>query len=828
MKLACLVVAALAVSCIGPLLPLPEATTAAPGGGAEPSPRTARPARAFAVTRATDLLEGATADGRVGDYRLDNEHVAVIISAPAHAIGFAESGGNVIDAAPVGGRDALQQVYGYLGDNFPRQPVYDRVDVADRGGTAVVVARGHDSDEPSLAVETEYTLAPGAHALSISSTLTNEGKVTLSKLAVGDAVEWGRSEHFVPDKGFGSGGHFPVEAGWVAGIGDGAAYAYVVAEGPLDGRHGWAWSDFNVQTADLPAGASVKVTRWLVIGAPGDASLYEAIAALRKSRWVPLSGRILEEATGETLAGARVFFDDHDGPLAVTRSTAQGYQILLPPGDYRIRAEGIGRSGPDELMVTVDPAGSESGGATHDVIMSRRGALAFSVQDEAAALPARLTILGIPPTPDPHLGAAFASPGDNFVISGRGSGEIALPPGHYRVLASRGPEYSLDDQRVDVAAGQTARADFRLRRLVDAFGWRCLDPHQHALASSDSAVSLVDRAASNLAEGLDVLVATDHNTVGADWSAAVAELHAARPLGVILGDEVSLERFGHFSVIPLPAQAAAAHGGAPEVRGRAAPDVVRALKGPGRVVIVNHPRAGGRTGYFENLALDDRQPLPRELSALDAVEVFSGKDVSKVEPALRDWLGLLDRGVALTAVGGSDSHLLAAQQVGWPRTCIPVDGELDGRAFVEAIRKHEALVTNGPFVRVSVAGHGMGQLAPAPRGRARLDVEVEAAPWIDVRRLELFINGSRRGKAVDIPPSQKSMRYKGGIELRIERDAYVVVVVRGDVPFGAVLPPDAGQSPPTPLAITNPIYLDRDGDGRWSPPNPGGKVPAVK
>lgn len=804
------------------MLPLPETKPAPSTATATPATneRGTRPARAFAITQRGDLLDGTPADGRIGDYRLDNDAIAVIVSAPEHALGFAESGGNVVDAAPLGARDQLQQLYGYLGDTFPRQPIYDRVDVFDRGGTAVLVARGRDSDAPAVAVATEYALAPGARALRITTTLTNGGKEPLGRFAIGDVVEWGRTEHFVPGKGFDAEGHFPVDAGWIAGFGDDSAYAYVVEDGPLDGRHGWAWSDLNAQTVDLPFGASVRVTRWLVVAAPGDSALYETIAALRKARWTHLSGRILEEATGESLAGARLGFDDKEGPLAVTRSTARGYGVMLPPGDYQVRAEGIGRSGPTELEVTVEKGAP----ATHDVIMSRRGALAFSVRDEAGPSPARLSIFGVPPTRDPRLGPAFASPGGNRVSSASGDGELALPPGHYRVLASRGPEYTVDEKRVDVAPGGTARASFGVRRAVDAFGWRCVDPHQHAFPSSDSAVSLGDRAASDLAEGLEVLVATDHNTIDADWKSAIAELHAARPLGVIVGDEVSIERFDHFGVIPFAPAPSAPHGGAPEVRGKPAREVVRTLKAPDRIVILNHPRAGGRTGLFENLALGQKTELPKELGGgFDAIEVFSGKDTTKVEPALRNWLALLDRGLIYTAVGGSDSHLVAGQEVGWPRTCFPLaeNAPLDAEAVVAALkRRREALVTNGPFVRVAVAGKGMGQLAPAPRGRARLDVEIEAAPWIDVRHIELFINGSRRGKPIDVPASTKPLRYKGTVELRVERDAYVVVVVRGDAPLGAVLPPDDGQSPPSALAITNPIYLDRDGDGRWTAPNP--------
>jgi hypothetical protein len=141
--------------------------------------------------------------------------------------------------------------------------------------------------------------------------------------------------------------------------------------------------------------------------------------------------------------------------------------------------------------------------------------------------------------------------------------------------------------------------------------------------------------------------------------------------------------------------------------------------------------------------------------------------------------------------------------------------------LVRAIKRdRDVIVTNGPFVKVSIDGKGMGQLATTQKGKARLDVAVQAAPWIDVRHLEVFVNGSRRGKPIDIPASQKPLRFQGSVELKIDRDAYVVVVVRGDAPLGPVLPPDEGQTAPTPLVIANPIFVDRDGDGRYTPQNP--------
>ena len=131
-------------------------------------------------------------------------------------------------------------------------------------------------------------------------------------------------------------------------------------------------------------------------------------------------------------------------------------------------------------------------------------------------------------------------------------------------------------------------------------------------------------------------------------------------------------------------------------------------------------------------------------------------------------------------------------------------------------KRHEALVTNGPFVRVSVGGHGMGQLAPAPRGRAKLDVEVDAAPWVDVRRLELFVNGSRRGKPIDMPPSDEAAALQGHRSICASSATPMSWWSCAATRSAPVLPATPTQSAPTPLAITNPIYLDRDGDGRWT------------
>src|SRR5258708_33954012 len=115
---------------------------AAPDAG--PSPQHGQPARAWVIADGGDLLSGSEADGKRGDLRLENGKVAFIIDGPGSALGFADSGGNLIDAVPLGRcggatcRDSIKQVFGYLDDSFPRPPLYDRVEPGQRGAPPVV------------------------------------------------------------------------------------------------------------------------------------------------------------------------------------------------------------------------------------------------------------------------------------------------------------------------------------------------------------------------------------------------------------------------------------------------------------------------------------------------------------------------------------------------------------------------------------------------------------------------------------------------------------------------------------------------------------------
>jgi hypothetical protein len=804
-----------AVAACGPKGP----TATAPA----PAPAPAGPsARAFVIARASDLLAGTEADGRIGDVRLDNERCAFVVDRAESALGFADSGGNLIDAAPLvaGGTDSLKQVFGYLDDSFPRQPLYDRVEIVDGGGPgrdAVVRASGRDSLNAALRVTTEYRLSPRSCALRIATTVENRATEAVREYEIGDAVQWGRVERFVPGFGGAIHGRRKVPVGTILGLGESAAYAYVVgrADGPLDGRHGSAWSDLNVRTVDIAPGGRAEAVRWVVVGPVDGEAVAAEIGRLRGEERATLEGAVVGADGPTALAGARITVEDADGkPFAVVRSTTRGYRVALPVGRYRVRASGLGRAAA-AIDVEVPPTG-----ARRDLTLTAPGRLRFSIADRegGAPLPGKLTLVAAEPDgAEPELGPPFEAIGGNVALTANGRGELALPPGRYRAIASRGPEYSIDEKRIDVPGdGSVVEVPFAIGRAVDARDLLCADLHQHATPSPDSGVTLRDRAVANLAEGLEVLVATDHNVI-ADWAPAVATLGAARPLEIVLGNEATLDGVGHWNAYPLTLRRDQPRGGALDVRGLSASAIVDGLRaadgGSDKVVQVNHPRAGF-IGYFSMVKLDAAAPsLPAGFAGgFDAIEVWSSKDLSQVVAPMADWLALLRRGLRYTAVGGSDSHLVVGQEVGQPRTCVVKrPGATATEALVDGIRRtRDVLVTNGPIVRVSIDGQGMGRTVTVGGDKARLAIEVQAAPWIDVRSIDVLVGGAKQ-KTIDVAASTERVRWKGEVELQLKGagETFVVVVARGAKSMEPVIARRPGHPAPLPMAITNPIFVKR-------------------
>jgi hypothetical protein len=327
-------------------------------------------------------------------------------------------------------------------------------------------------------------------------------------------------------------------------------------------------------------------------------------------------------------------------------------------------------------------------------------------------------------------------------------------------------------------------------------------------------LSLEDRVASLLAEGVEFAVATDHNHV-TDYGPAIEQLGAERLIASASGVEITTQTWGHFNAYPYPKSSPV-----PPLTNAEPAEIFGNLRvaAPGVVIQVNHPRLKS-IGYFNRIELDPATGVPEtEGSSLDfdAVEVLNGIELTSPKAAetnLKEWFEILNHGRRYTAVGNSDSHKLVGQWAGYPRTYVRVPEDrpsaVTPQQVARAVQAGQAIVSNGPFVVARAQNRaGPGDFVAAENGRLSLEFSVQAPPWMDVKRADVYVNGERV-QQVTARNTTEAVRIEHKSLLRVRRDAWIVVVARGDRPLRAVMP----GTTLTPLAFTNPIFVDADGDG---------------
>jgi hypothetical protein len=188
-----------------------------------------------------------------------------------------------------------------------------------------------------------------------------------------------------------------------------------------------------------------------------------------------------------------------------------------------------------------------------------------------------------------------------------------------------------------------------------------------------------------------------------------------------------------------------------------------------------------------------------------------------VDRVVDDWFSLLNHDHIVTATGNSDTHHLTFNIGGYPRNYIHLRDDrpqwVDPKQVANAVRFHHAFFTTGPFVTLMVNGGTIGDVVPARGGKARAEITVQAAPWVSVDRVTLYLNG-REAKRWDVPGGESAIRFKETFDVVTPTDGYVVVRVDGLKPLAPVVG-DRKTFTAYPFALTNPVFLDVDGDGRY-------------
>jgi len=464
------------------------------------------------------------------------------------------------------------------------------------------------------------------------------------------------------------------------------------------------------------------------------------------------------------------------------------------------------------------------------------GGLSFEILDDATGqrIPGKLTIRGVKGTHDPQFSKDIGHEEDTYmaaydrVFSLGGVGVVAIPTGTYDVTASRGIEWTIHTQRVSITR-DGAELHCRLKHVIDTPKWISGDFHVHAAPSPDSRVPMRHRVYEFVSDGVDLIVSTDHNVVS-NYRPVIEELHAETYLATTTGDEITTGDWGHFGAFPLPHSMEVEGHGAIPVRKMNAAGIFKFVRenAPDAVIDIHHPRLERATAYFILGRFDDEKDTASRKGFsydFDAIEVLNGyQDTNRksIDRVMKDWFALLDRGHLVTATGNSDTHHLRYNLGGYPRNYLLVANDdpnaVTGVDVAKAIKAHHTFLTTGPIVSFTVGGTGIGDLAKAPGGKATADITVRAAPWISVSRVMLYVGGKEAKRWEVDGKSEAVDRFHATYDISVPKDSYALVRVEGDRTLSPVVGAGGKDGSVTPFALTNPIFLDSDGNGKYDPP----------
>ncbi len=807
-------------------------------------------ARAGLIERPEELLTGVTAKGRLGDFKIYNDRIAVVIGQKGFARGYQPFGGTVVDAdriRPEG--EPGHSTFGEIVTAFDLMVIDpDDIEVVQDGrdgGPAVLRVSGQSAEVPlfsallselitrdgmPLAMTIDYVLEPGRDWVELVFRISNQERgpidvgLPMTGYMFGDgAMPFTVGAGFsVPEAG--------VTAAYYGATSPDVTYLYGRKDADLQfilGISGLLLSSAG-DGFTLRGRETAEIRHVLVVG-DGDLPAAQRLwsQATGQPAGTDLGGRVVD-ASGDPVVGARVHVTRPEAPNAtydyvtLARTGADGrWSAVVPGGEpYQVRAI-------TDAMVQSEPVRVEALGAAVDLTLPRPGSVRYRVSAPGGGglLPAKLTFVRAG-------GGTSALPGrfgEQVQPSGvvraeygwRGEGVVALPAGEYEVTVSRGSEYEIEQRTVTVVTDQEVMVEATLARSVDTTGWLSTDTHVHAQLSPDSPDLYPFKVATMVVEGLEIPVSTEHDWIG-DFNPAIREMGLTAWMKGVVGSEVTTFSYGHFNAFPLVADLEKPGNGRIEWIGHA-PGVTFAnvRKAPGDAFLqVNHPRSASLGGYFTAMGLD-RTTLdvarPDDWSNdFDGLEVANGCDVEELEQSeMLDWFAFLNGGQRKVGMGSTDNHYAGRGDLGYPRTFLRMPTDAPGDAAIDDVRRASkegrATISCGPFLDLAVGAAGIGDTVTLAGDLVTAQATVRAPSWVDVTQVELVVNG-RLAKVRAVERTEGApldVRVTLTASVTAGQDAWVIARARGARRHGVW----AHRSPS--YAFTNPVFLDGDGDGAW-------------
>ena len=781
--------------------------------------------------QADQLPKGKEADGIVGDFILRNELVTAVIA-----------GNQPLRRANMGtfyGEGGTSQ--GCLYDFTLNKRHNDQLTVYTPGRQRGPISHirvnqsGEDFAEIEVVVSAAknkglykkhtYQLHAGAKGLVVTTFFRNENKVG-RKISLDDY--W---------KPSGKSGTFN-NVRWVDAVDPSDKGSYAV--GWLDGAAKGSALIKRPSAPTLKHGESRTVTRFIAVGnSPADA--YGNVIAYTDSKHSILELSLRDEAEASSTGSATVAIASGNQLIPAYPSEKGHLTVGLPHGSYSLSITDRGRK-PVKMEVLLANSKKEA----VKIPLSKLSGVKFKIDDESGRdIPCKVQFVGTGETPTPNLGPQNRAHGcvDQW-HSETGEFEVALDPGSYRLVITRGIEYGHLIREIKVQSGKFTLVQGSLKRLVDSSGWVSTDFHNHSTPSGDNQCGTDDRIINLAAEHIEFAPTTEHNRLY-DWAPHIEKLGLSHFLSTIVGLELTGRGAGsHHNAFPLPKpNPFAQDGGAPvfQTDPRLNAIALQNFGGwdPDRWVHINHPNLsekfwdrnqdgkadGGFVGYSDLInGIESQNFRGNDILATapwKITRVGPRKSVREVREFI--WLQMLNQGLRTRAIAVADAHSVYGNGVGGWRTYIPSSSDapskIDSKEIIQNAKAGRLMLTTGPYLEVTANGVRAGSEIPAGSGKVKLKIKVQCTDWVDIDRVQVLVNGRQVPEHNYTRKSHPDffgndvIKFDRALELQLKNDAHIIVVAMGEEHNLRTGYGTSTNSQLRPCAYINPIWVDVDGKG---------------
>jgi hypothetical protein len=382
--------------------------------------------------------------------------------------------------------------------------------------------------------------------------------------------------------------------------------------------------------------------------------------------------------------------------------------------------------------------------------------------------------------------------------------EFDLPPGTYRLRASRGPEYRVTRLTVEIQAGHSTEQNLALERWVDPGSqhWYAGDNHIHANYGYgeyyNSPASMLEMCAG---EGLNVCNLMVANSDGdgvfdRQYFRGRPDVLSSTDTILYWNEEFRSTIWGHMTLVNLRQLVEPIFTGFK--------DTTNPWDIPSMSAIADRTRLqGGVVNYTHPSArIDDLYrgaytakglPIYAALGKIDTMDVMGSSDLASTALYHR----LLNCGFRLTASAGTDCFLnrIRGFLPGAERVYVQTKGPLRYEGWIEGLKAGRSFVSNGPILELSVNGKAPGQELKLP-GEEDVGVRARVSSQYPLERIEILYNGKvvAQGK----PPEGEASTSLDQ-KIRLNKSGWIALRVSGK--------PHADVEGEHVYAHTTPVYV---------------------